>query len=326
MTKGPGRFEFYLIQIDKLLLEATRTDNPALYLYQNECRTKVFMLEGLAKLYAGMHNEKKFLKIKEDLKSIEDLLGAIDHYDAYAKEFLIDAEMPSTIRIYMEEKREEKIALLNALLIKRRWINHINSRTKKIRKRLGKLDWQTPEKEITLIKAFYNKAINNIKEFYNENKESFTDIEIHIHELRRKLRWLSIYPQALQGAIQYIEKGIKDDTNVKYLKPEIINSPYNVLPLAGNNKIVLQLEKNYFLALSYTIAALGKLKDTGLKLLATAEAVKATQFVSDEIAMQRACELNKMSTDGLKELLLKAKELCSPFFEEKNLQKMMAEV
>ncbi len=323
MTKGPGRFEFYLIQLDKLLLEASRTDNPALFLYQNDCRTKVFMLEGLAKLYAGMHNEKKFLKIKADLKSIEDTLGSIDYYDSFAKEFLLDAEMPTTIRIFMEEKRAEKFGLLHALLLKRKWINHSPSRTTKIRKRLSKLDWQSPEKEIVQIKNFYNNSISAIDNFYKETGENFTDVELQVHELRRKLRWLSIYPQALQGAIQYIEKGVKDDSNVKYLTPEIINSAYNVFPLAGNNKIVLQLEKNYFLALSYTIAALGKLKDTGLKLLATAEAVKATQFVSDEIAMQRACELNKMNTDGLKEILLKAKELCVPFFEEKNLQKML---
>ena len=325
MTKGPGRFEFYLIQLDKLLLEASRTDNPALYLYQNDCRTKVFMLEGLAKLYAGMHNEKKFLKIKADLKSIEDTLGSIDYYDSFAKEFLLDTEMPSTLRLYMEEKRAEKFELLNALLLKRKWINHSPSRTTKIRKRLKKLDWQSPEKEIVQIKNFYNKSISTIDSFYKETGEAFTDVELQVHELRRKLRWLSIFPQALQGAIQFIEKGIEDDLNVKYLTPEIVNSPFNVFPEPGNNKIVLQLEKNYFLALSYTIAALGKLKDRGLKLLATAEAVKATQFISDKIAMQRACKLNKMSNEELTEILAKSKELCVLFFEEKNLQKMMGE-
>jgi hypothetical protein len=326
MTKGPGRFEFYLIQLDKLLLEATKTDNPALYLYQNDCRTKAFMLEGLAKLYAGLHNEKKFMKIKADLKLLEDLLGSIDHYDSFAKEFLTNPEMPSTIRIYMEEKRAEKFGLLNDVLLKRKWISHDPSRTKKIRKRLAKLDWLAPEKEIPLIKNFYNKSINTINDFYKDAGASFTEIELQVHELRRKLRWLSIYPQALQGAIQYIEKGIKDDASTKYLTAEIVNSRYNVFPAPGNNNIVLELEKNYFLALSYTISELGKLKDTGLKLIATAEAVKATQFVSDEIAMQRACELNKMDLEGLNEILTKAKELCTAFFAERNLEKMLGEV
>ena len=108
MTKGLGRFEFYLIQLDDLLLKASQSKNPALFLYQNDGRTKVFMLQGLAKLYAGMHNEKKFLKIKERFKQVEDLLGGVDHYDNYAKDFLKDKTITSKIRLFIEKKSNNK--------------------------------------------------------------------------------------------------------------------------------------------------------------------------------------------------------------------------
>ena len=148
MTKGLERFEFYLIQLDDLLLKASRTNNPALFLYQNDARTKVFMLEGLAKLYAGMHNEKQFLKIKERIKLLEDLLGGIDHYDNFAKDFLKDKDMPAALRLFFEKRKNEKLAELNAALLRRKWINHDPLRTKKIRKRLARMDWEPQETEI----------------------------------------------------------------------------------------------------------------------------------------------------------------------------------
>jgi hypothetical protein len=323
MTKGLGRFEFYLIQLDDLLLKASRTDNPALFLYQNDGRTKVFMLEGLAKLYAGMHNEKKFLKLKERFKQIEDSLGAVDYYDNFAKDFLADAEMPSTIRIFLEETRDKKLAELNVSLLKRKWINHDPLRTKKIRSKLKSMDWVNTEKEIGLIKKFYVKSIEGINKFYEETGSAFSNLEEQVHELRRRLRWLSIYPQALQGAIQLKDSQIKDEAVEKYLIPEIVNSPFNKMPEQGNNSATLLLEKNYFLALSNMISALGKLKDKGLRVMVTAEAVKATQFVSEDIAMQRAFELNKMNNEGLKQIMGKAHELCDLYFSEKNLDKLV---
>ncbi len=323
MTQGPGRFEYYLIQLDELLQQASKTDNPAMFLYKNDARTKAFMLEGLSKLYAGLHNEKRFDYAKEHFKTLEDALGDIDHYDAYATQFLADPEMLTTIRMFMEQKREEKLAALNTLLVKKRWINSDRSRTKKIRKKIKKADWLEPEKEATAIYNFYKKAIKDIKEFYEKTGNEFTDIELQVHELRRKLRWLSIYPQALQGKIQFVDNGITDEATTKYLTDNIVNSPYNVMPAVGNNQAIIEFEKKYFLALSYVIYELGKLKDDGLRVMATAEAVAATQFVDHETALQRSYPLNKISSDGVKEIMAKAKELSAPFFEEDNLGKMV---
>lgn len=323
MTQGPGRFEYYLIQLEELLQQASKTENPALYLYKNDARTKAFMLEGLSKLYAGLHNEKRFSYAKEFFKTIEDALGNIDHYDAYAEQFLADPEMLTTIRMFMEQKRDEKLAELNTLLIKKRWINSDRSRTKKIRKKIKKADWLKPEEEIEAIHNFYKKAIKDINEFYKETGTEFTDIELQVHELRRKLRWLSIYPQALQGAIQIVDNNPQDEALLKYLTDEIVNSPFNKMPAIGNNTTVLVFEKNHFLSLSYVIKELGNLKDDGLKVMATAEAVAATQFLNEENALQKAFELNKLNNDGIKEIMAKARALCDPFFEEDNLGKMI---
>jgi hypothetical protein len=324
MKKGLGRFEYYLIQLDDLLLTASRTEDPAKYLYANNARTPLFMLEGLSKVYAGLHDCKKFKKPEEQFKVLEDLLGAVDYADCFVKEFVADPFMPSTVRMYLEEQRDKKLADLNTTLIKKQWINHDPLRTKKIRKKLKKMDWESSRKEVDKLELFYKDAIKGVKDFYKSTGDQFTDLEKQVHEIRRKLRWLSIYPQALQGNVQLAENKEEDDhTTDKYMTPEIVNSPFNKMPNAGTNEFFLLLEKSSFLALSWMIAELGKLKDRGLKIMATAEAVQATEFVVDNIALHRAYELNKVTDDELKNIMSKAKEICSLYFDEKNLDKLV---
>ena len=323
MTQGPGRFEYYLIQVDELLKKASKQENPAEYLFKNDARTKFFMLEGLAKLYAGLHNKKIFTYVKDYFKALEDMLGAVDYFDAFAKSFLADAEIPGTLRMYMEEKRDEEYKKINIYLLKKKWINNDLARTKKIRRKLKKADWQSPEKELALITSYYKKEIEEINNFYKQTGNGFTVLEEQVHEIRRQLRWLSIYPQALRGAIQLTETDVDDAALKKYLTNDIVNSPFNKMPAAANNKMVLLFEKNYFLALSFVISALGKIKDSGLQIIATADAVEHTQFVSKEIAMDRSCNYNHAINDNLSSLLQKANELCAPFFAEDNLEKLV---
>jgi len=88
MKLGLRRFTYYTTQAEDLLIKARREDNPAIWLYTNGARTPFFMLEALAKLYAGLHNNKKFDKLKNHFKLVEDGLGQIDYYDSLVKAFV----------------------------------------------------------------------------------------------------------------------------------------------------------------------------------------------------------------------------------------------
>ena len=79
--------------------------DPALFLYQNNARTPLFMLEGLSKMYIDIHNKKRFSKLKEHFKLLEDGLGAIDYYDAIAKNFTTNKNFPKNILQYLEALR-----------------------------------------------------------------------------------------------------------------------------------------------------------------------------------------------------------------------------
>lgn len=324
MKSGLNRFEFYLQKTEVLLTQAAVEKNPGLWLYSNDFRTPLFMLEGLAKLYAGLHNEKRFLKLKEDFKLLEDTLGAIDYYDTFAKEFASNPGIPAFITEYLQAQSREKIQRLNDILQERGWIGEVADRIRKIRKKLYDADWKKDSKEIKKIRGFYEKSINEINDFVVELHYRFTNIELHVHSLRRKLRWLSIYPRALQGAIQLTDSNIADENVVKYLTDSVINSPFNKMPDAGSNECFLLLEKNYFLAMSWMIAELGRIKDSGLKVIAVTEAFQQTKNISQTEAFALAYRVLGDQQPYITTLLVQASDIAAAYLKEGNLDKLLA--
>jgi hypothetical protein len=308
MKNGHARFDFYLTQLEKLLLNAAADENPAFWLYRNNARTPLFMLEGLAKLYGGIHNPKKFEKLETHFKTLEDAIGAIDYYDAFAKQLSTDKKISVDVIKFLQSRTIEKTSFLNNLLTEKNWIGENASRLAKIREKLDEADWLEEKAEIKAIKEFYEKFIGKINVFAKQYRSGFTELESQVHELRRKLRWLSIYPQALQGCIQLTDKPSENKDSAKYLTPEIVNSPFNKMPDSGTNKFLLMFEKDYFLALSWLIAELGKLKDEGLRSVVLGEAK------------------SESTTDATqtKSILLNATNICNTFFDEKNLDKLLS--
>ena len=145
------------------------------------------------------------------------------------------------------------------------------------------------------------------------------------HELRRELRWLSIYPQALRGLIQMKPSIDSPEYLKKYLTPEIINSPFNKMPEAAAGQPIIYVEADYFYALSWLIAELGKLKDNGLKIVVLKEAVQSLNKVSDGDAEQQAllfCGEGQITTLAILE---KSKNASLQFFGERVLEQMLIE-
>jgi hypothetical protein len=323
MKKGIERFDFYLNQLEKLLTEAAKEPDAAHWLYANNARTAVFMLEGLAKIYSNLHDKKAFSELKENFKTLEDAIGAIDYYDNFAKDFAANKKITVAITKYSQEKALESTAKFNALLLENKWLGENATQLKSIRKKLKNVKWQKGKDEVKEIKDYYKEQIGEINVFFGEHAKGFTHLETQVHELRRKLRWLSIFPQALRGNIQLFDTNDKNEDLAKYQVPEIVNSPFNKMPAAGENKHFFMLNKPYFLALSWLIAELGKLKDQGLRIHLLCETLKETKQLSDADALSQTYKLlapDKTTLDGI---LASASEICGKFFAEKNLDKVV---
>ena len=157
MKNGIARFEFYLDKIEALFQQAAKEKNPGLWLYINDLRTPMFMLESLARLYANLHNKNKFTKLKEHFKLLEDGLGAVDYYDNYAKIFLAHPTVPVHIREYMQAQAREKIQHINDLLLSNNWMGDNPVRIQKIRTKLSEAGWLQPKEEVRAIQSYYKK-------------------------------------------------------------------------------------------------------------------------------------------------------------------------
>lgn len=323
MKKGQARFDLFLAQLQTLLDKAAKQKNPALWLYQNNARTPLFMLEGLAKLYAGIHNKKKFIKIKAHFKLLEDAIGQIDYYDAFAKEFAGNKKIPATVVSYLQAQAREKIQSLNEILTEKDWIGSGKSRIEKIRKKLKKADWLDEQKDVEGVRDFYFSSINGILEFSNQKNFHFENVEKDVHELRRMLRWLSIYPQALKGCIQLSQAKKSPAYLSKYLTKAITGSPYNVMPDAGDLRYFLLLDKTRFYALSWMISELGNLKDSGLRLEVIKEALIQSGSTDEKAALIKARSFlgNRQLTE--QQVLDQAEAILKTFCKEQNLESLV---
>lgn len=326
MRNGSARFEFYLLKLEGLIKQSVNEINPALWLYNNEARTVIFMLEGLSKLYAGLHNKKRFEKLKDDFKLLEDGLGAIDYYDAFAREFSTNSNIPAEITSYLQAQAREKIQHLNDILLQRNWIGENAYRIKKIRKKLNDADWMKDKEEVESIEKFYKNSVEEITGFFASVNNKITEIESQAHELRRKLRWLSIYPRALQGVIQLTDHNLKEEHLVKYLTEETIQSPFNKMPDAGNNRYFLLMEKKYFLSLSWLIASMGKLKDNGLRIVAVSEAIQQIKKTGKPESLAITYNMLGEQQPKLTTILSETSGICETYFKEKNLERLVSGV
>ena len=323
MTKGSARFEYYLNKLQVLFDKAAKQKNPALWLYKNDARTPLFMLEGLSKMYIEIHNKKKFTKLKEHFKLLEDTLGAIDYYDNIAKDISTNKKIPATVISYLQAQTREKIQSLNEILVEKEWLAIDDNRIKKIQKKLSEADWLKEEAEVKAMYEFYGEAIYAITEFIQTEAFHFDNIEADVHELRRKLRWLSIYPQAIQGSIQISKNKTTPKHLTKYLTEEIIASPFNKMPDAGDATYFLLLEQNYFYALSWMIATLGKIKDKGLHTIAVKEALQQTTKLTDVEAYKKTYQLLGAKQPKIEALLKEAAAICKVYFDEQNLENLV---
>lgn len=318
-----NRFLFFLDKISKILDEAQSSQSVANFIYTNDMRTPLFMLEALCRIYKKIYLHADFKKLNAEFKELEDKLGEIDFYDGFYKQFENQENIPAAITVFAKEKRDEKIQSLNIFLKKEKWMGKHQKAIAKILKKLDKVEWMDEKMDAAAVLEVYKIEILKILKKYKSKTKPFSDIENDVHELRRKLRWLSIYPQALQGLIQLQPDGETLDELRKYLTPEIINSPFNKMPDGCGLQVHILLHQNYYFALSWIIAELGKLKDNGLKIEFLEEAISAVYKTKENVtALAHAICGNIQPT--ISQILNEAQKISTVFFDEKILEHIVA--
>ncbi len=322
---GKSRFLYFLEKVESILTQAASSDDAGRFIYAQDMRTPLFMLEGLSRIYKKIHTKGKIKKINKVFKDIEDFLGDIDYYDGFHKEFAADKNIPELISVYAKEKTDDKIKKFNKHLKKEKWIGKHKKRIKKIYKILDDIEWFDEKNDTVAVLEVYQNEIEKIIKKYKSRTNEFTDIEKDVHELRRKLRWLSIYPQALRGMMELKTDGEPPEFLKKYLTPEIINSPYNKMPDGSALENHILLNQNYYYGLSWMIAELGKLKDRGLRIELLEKSI-AKVYKAKKNVSQLAYSISDDNQATILQILDEAQSISNAFFEEDILEHIVVSV
>jgi hypothetical protein len=296
-----------------LLTAASRSSTAALGFYQSPARQYLFYLEALTLIYKDIHNRKRFEKMRAAFKSLEDQLGKIDYFDSFIKEFSAQKDFPVPLLENLKQHYTEELNLLYKLLKKDGWLGDDASMLKWINKKLETAGWLKALKDRKEIAKVIIREIKKITDEYASGKLNFKTIENGVHEFRRRLRWISIYAQALDGLIQLAMEENTDPQLAIYLTKETLESPFNKLPENKTGLAPIIIRSTNFYALSWLIAESGRLKDEGLRIICVEDAIRETRSATDDAAKQMSRKLAVNSKHTLHEIKEQMKLLADDF-------------
>ena len=321
------RFNKQLDVLSTHLIASRKADHASLSLYKSGARTPLFMLESLARIHRSIHNKKLFSKLYDDFKKPEDLLGAIDQYDVLHREYSKNKNVHKEVITYFAEGRNNSVKSMSKMLKKEKWTSKKQKKIIKISDKLQNADWLTTDEESPAIANFLIQEIEFIKNNLETGKLSFRDIETGVHELRRKLRWISIYPASLNGLIQLAPQNKIPASLKKYVTTKIVNSPFNAFPGLKRGWKPIKINANDFYALSWMIAELGDIKDKGLKIHAITEALEYKGILEGDRAIKKAMEISGQKGVTVRDLLSQAESITHDFvFKHHVLDKLQNDI
>ncbi len=311
MTKTDfNPFLFYSTQLQTLLAKASKQRNPALWLYKNDARTILFMLEALTRIHDKAFDEKLFGKWNKRFKKLEDVLGQIDDYSILESEFKNTKKVSKEIVKYFTVNTNNYIEKLNQRLLAKDWFKN---KMQSFDTKLGEFEVKYNKEYSDELKFALVGEIDAILYFSLKVDYTFTKVEDQVHEIRRKLRWLSMYAQAFRGLIQLKKSGKRKKYVLNYFTKEVLNSRFNKVETKLKNAVVIEFDKDSFFALGFVINELRKLKDSVLKMKQLSDAIFVTENVTKLKAEEKAMAIMGLKNTVEQDVLKEASEMMRTF-------------
>lgn len=322
-SKDFNPFIFYSAQLQDLLIKSSKQKNPALWLNKNNARTTLFILEAITRLHNDAFDEKLFGKWNKRFKKLEDLFGEIDQFASLETELKLNKKISKEIVRYFTVNTSNYLDKCNRRLLEKDWFS---DKLKLFNNKISKFEVEYNQGYLDALKYSMIAEEESILKFVKKSNYHFTKVEEEIHELRRKLRWLSIYAQSLNGLVQLKKSNKKSKFQINYFTKDILESPYNVLPKRPKNTAIIEFDRDSFFALSWMIKELGNLKDTGLKIQKLNDAIFISEDVTREQANLKALKLLGLDLKTQESILKQASELVNTFIvKDKILESLIIE-
>lgn len=265
-----------LQNLTELLAKSKKSKNPALYLHQNGARSILFQLEGIMRIYRFVSNKKKYNGYYKEFKALEDTLGAIDYAVSMQEEFQQQPALKKVSQVLFKGMLEEECGFLNDALASSGIADkaHFKGLLETVEAD-PKLETDTVVHGAALL---ISKELTKVLKGLEKGEYDLDDLEGGLHELRRKIRWTSIYAQVLKGHVQLNKTDKVPAAYKTYCTKAITSNPYNKMSKAPSKGLVLTIEAHHFYALSYLIGTLGELKDIGQRCMVFEELMNAAQI------------------------------------------------
>lgn len=297
----------YSQQLVDLFQQAITQADPASFLYKKDVRSNLFMAESLARLLDNISGNKKSEKPLKIFKKLEDQFGKLNFYDELLKSFSKKKTIHKDELAYLTEKRDKVISKLNTKLIKKDFYQDFFNGMA-----ADKIDFNNKEL-IKKIRKQLDDDLTKSFEFYKQFPEKFTDFESQVHELRRNLRWLSIYAQSLGGIITLKTNRKKNPWEKEFISATSLKSSFNKLPVKKDLAEYIVFDQKVFYGLNGVVDKLGILKDKALAIEQLQKTIRKTRDEnSAETEKTAFSELNIKYTED--DLLTEAHVLLNSFF------------
>lgn len=312
-------------QINKwvdLLNKAKKEKDVALFLFEKNARTPLFMLEAIFRVVRKIEVNKTTELWYTEFKFLEDALGKIDYYASFVNELNKKKLKDKKLINYFIENKNKSLLDLNTELSKGLWLKKTTEKINKLKSDVKAICSKVKNEDIA---KTISKEIDKITTFVN-SEIKYSDVELSTHELRRKYRWISIYCQSFRGLFELRHHAKSRIKLEKYLTDEIITSPFSTFPKNESNTNSIYLKDNYFFALSWIIDALDKLKTRGLFVLELSKAFQSIEKISPKLAFNKACAVLNEDKNCLNLILEQTKMLVVEFDENKVTAKIKKDI
>lgn len=265
--KGPHarrRFTQHLVKVQQLLNDAAGNLHPAEMFFQKNARTPMFMLQALGRVYKHLElHDTLFERIRQETKIVEDALGAMDFWNVVTKKCQ-EWRLPAGIVQLARDHYLESSGRTWAWIESQDWLTcryHPDAEVlpERFPRKLKKIDWHSPKKEARLLSRWLTEELHDLHE--NVQHFDLNHIERGLHEARRAVRWVSIYFTAVEGAFVLDGDARVPEKWERYLTKEIVENPFNRLPVPEADDVPIRVPAPLLYALSYAIDRLGVLKD-----------------------------------------------------------------
>ena len=263
-------------------------------------RNALFHLEALTRIYETTHanDADSFESLNNDFKELEDGLGRIDYYEAFleeAKESTSAAGNKITdgpaVCGYFAGGYHAELQNLTKRLKDSEWLvleeGVVSSpRLESILETLADIKWKKAKKDRKGILSFLVETLDKVidKGGHGDPAKAlnFSQLEDGVHEFRRTVRWMSIYPQALGGLCELTNNGpdALDTSLSAYYTDEIVSGKFNKYDPDPREAKRIGIDASLIFAFSFVIGEIGDVKDGGQSAEALELALERTTGAS----------------------------------------------